>query len=172
MKAGILYLMGRYNDSIVTGRLALGLSPGHTGALDWIYRSGMAAGRVEEALAARGALMASFYGMSPDWRDQQERGWNAAYQAGGTAGLVEHLLATTATGLARKGQCYDRASLRAWAGDAAGAIAELEQGIFDVRPYHTIYLGVDPIFASFRQDPKFRAVLARVGLDRIAEAGK
>ncbi len=79
---------------------------------------------------------------------------------------MAELLADATNSLARKGQCYDRASLRAWAGEGPGAIDELGN-VFEVHPYHSIYLGVDPIFASIRNDPKFRAIMHRIGLDKI-----
>src|SRR5258706_1498705 len=52
MRAGILYFMGRYEEAISAARLALGLRSGFTSANDWIYRPGLAAGRIEEALHA------------------------------------------------------------------------------------------------------------------------
>ena len=166
MRAGILYFMGRYDESITAGRLALGLRSEYTGAYDWIYRSAMASGRIDEAMATRAALMASFNGMSFDARQESERRWNTAYQRGGMQSLVPELLKDSSGSLARLQQVYDRASLRMWVGDPQGALDELEH-VFEFRPFHCVYLGVDPVFATIRGDPRFRRIRAKIGLDQI-----
>jgi DNA-binding winged helix-turn-helix (wHTH) protein len=171
MRAGILYFMRRYDESIVAARLALGLRAGYTGATDWIYRSGMACGLIEEALAARAALIASFSGLSFDGRQDLERRWNEAYRSGGLKNLVGELLKDSSVGLAHTQQVYDRATLRMWAGDSQGALDELEH-VFEFHPFHCIYLGVDPAFAPVRDDPRFRRILTRIGIDQILIAQK
>jgi len=45
----------------------------------------------------------------------------------------------------------------------------LEQ-VFEDRPFHCIYLGVDPIFASIREDERFRSIVGRIGLNKILVA--
>ena len=166
MRAGILYFMRRYEESMRAAQLALGLHAGYTSANDWIYRSGIAAGRIEEALEAKASLTAAFTGMSVDLREQREQRWNEAYRSGGIEPLVREFLDETSQGLALVENRYDRAALRMRIGDTQGALDELEQ-VFEWRPFHCIYMGVDPAFEGIRDEPRFRKVLARIGLDRI-----
>jgi len=166
MRAGILYFMGRYEEAMSAARFALGLRSGFTSANDWIYRAGFAAGRIEEALEAKASLTASFTGMSVDARQDYEHRLNQAYSSGGVKRLVETLLAGTSERLALKENRYDRASLRMRAGDAQGALDELEH-VFEWRPFHCIYMAVDPVFEPIRNEPRFRNVLARIGLDHV-----
>lgn len=166
MRAGILYFTGRYDESIRAARLSLGLRPGYTAACDWIYRAGLARGRVEEALEAKAFLTASFTGNSVDARQAYEHRLNEAYRAGGMERVVQALLAETSEGLALVENRYDRAALRMRIGDREGALGELEN-VFEWRPFHCIYTGVDPVFAAIRKDPRFHNVLARIGLDKV-----
>ena len=166
MRAGILYLMTRYEESIRDARLVLGINARYTSAYDWIYRAGMASGRAEEAMEAKASLTANFTGLSVDSRDDYEHRLNEAYRAGGIQRLVNILLAGTSTGLALVENRYDRAVLRMKIGDHDGALDELEQ-VFEFRPFHCIYMGVDPAFAPIRNDPRFRKVLGRIGLDKV-----
>jgi len=80
--------------------------------------------------------------------------------------LVPELLKDSSGSLARLQQVYDRASLRMWVGDPQGALDELEH-VFEFRPFHCVYLGVDPVFATIRGDPRFRRIRAKIGLDQI-----
>ena len=166
MRAGILYLAGRYEQAVIAARESLGLDPQHISAHDWIYRSCTRLNRVEEALAARAALNANFIGLSADARFEMEKYWGDAYRRGGLAKLVETLLAGSDSTPARDHQRYERATWRMWLDDKTGALDELEH-VFDFRPFDAIYLGVDPMFASLHTDRRFRDLISRMGLDAI-----
>ena len=62
----------------------------------------------------------------------------------------------------------DVASIRAWAhaerGDTDRAFALLEQAVA-ARDGQVMFLGVQPAWDGLRDDPRFSAVLQRVGLD-------
>ena len=163
MRAGILYLSGRYDEAISNARQALGLQPDYSSAWDWIYRSCIQLNRVEEAIAARAAVNASYVGLSADSRFELERRWNAVYKQRGLHGLVETLLTETAAKPAIDQHRYERATWRMWIGDQEGALSELEN-VFDFRPFHCTYLAVDPTFQPLRSAPRFREVLSRMGI--------
>jgi DNA-binding winged helix-turn-helix (wHTH) protein/Tfp pilus assembly protein PilF len=166
MRAGILYLSGQYEQAIHAAREALGLKPDQTAAYDWIYRSYLRLGRVEEALAARAALNAVFLGLSPESRFEMESRWVRAYHEGGMRKLVEVLLAGNSSKPALDHQRYERGTWKMWIGDRPGALDELEH-VFDFRPFDAIYVGVDPMFAPLHGEPRFRELLSRMGLDTV-----
>jgi len=168
MRAGILYLSGQYEQAIASSREALGLKPDHSSAYDWIYRSCLRLQRVEEALAAKAALNATFLGLSPDSRFEMEGRWTSAYHHGGAQKLVEALLAQNSAKPALDHQRYERATWKMWIGDRSGAMDELEQ-VFDFRPFNAIYVGVDPMFAPLHGERRFRELLARMSLDAVID---
>jgi tetratricopeptide (TPR) repeat protein len=166
MRAGILYLSGRYDDAISAGHEALGLKPNYSSAYEWIYRSHLQLQHVGEAMAARAAMNAAFVGLTPDSRFEAERAWMDSYRQGGQRQLVETLLAGSAAKPALDQQRYERATWKMWIGDRQGALDELEH-VFDFRPFNTIYLAVDPMFTPLRGEDRFRRLLSRIGLDGL-----
>jgi DNA-binding winged helix-turn-helix (wHTH) protein/tetratricopeptide (TPR) repeat protein len=166
MRAGILYLSGRFEEAISTARQALGLQPDSNSAWDWIYRSFIQLNRVEEAIAARAAVNAHYVGLSADSQIELERRWTAAYKQGGLHGLVETLLSETAAKPSIDHQRYERATWRMWIGDREGALSELER-VFDFHPFQCTYLAVDPSFKPLRSEPRFRELLSRIGISTV-----
>jgi DNA-binding winged helix-turn-helix (wHTH) protein/tetratricopeptide (TPR) repeat protein len=166
MRAGILYLSGRYEDAIAAAQQSLGLEPGYSSAYDWIYRSSIRLNRVEEALAARAAAGAAFVGLSADSRYDNEAHWLSAYHVDGIGGLVDAMLSETSTKPALDQMRYDRVMWKMWIGDKEGAMDELEH-LFDFRPFHSIYAAVDPVFAPLRGEKRFRQILFRIGIDAV-----
>jgi DNA-binding winged helix-turn-helix (wHTH) protein/tetratricopeptide (TPR) repeat protein len=166
MRAGILYLAGRYQESIAAAQQSLGLQPGYSSAYDWIYRSCIRLGRVEEALAAKAAMNAAFVGFSPDTRFDEERRLSRIYRSAGVPGLVNTFLSETSAKPALDQSRYERASWKMWIGDPAGAMDELEH-VFDYRPFHIVYLAVDPVFAPLHREKRFQDLLSRVGIDTV-----
>jgi tetratricopeptide (TPR) repeat protein len=171
MRAGILYLSGRYEDAIAAAQQSLGLQPGYSSAYDWIYRSDIRLNRVEETLASRAKLEAAFMGYSPDTRFEIERRWLDAYQVNGIHGLVKTFLSETSAGPALDQRRYDRATWKMWIGDKEGALDELEH-LFDFRPFHSVYIAVDPTFATLHGEKRFREVVSRIGIDIVPHTAK
>ena len=163
MRAGILYLSGRYREAIAAARETLGLKPNDSSSYYWIYRSDIQLHRVEEALAARAAMNAVFLGLTPDSRFEMEGKWTTLYLQSGLPKLVEYLLAQSASKPGLDQQRYERATWRMWVGDRQGALEELEH-VFDFHPFNSIYVGVDPSFASLHGEGRFRELLSRMGL--------
>ena len=166
MRAGILYLSGRFEEAISTARQALGLQPDSSAAWDWIYRSCIQLNRVQEAIAARAAVNANYVGLSADSRFEWERRWTAVYEQRGLHGLVETFLTETSAKPTIDQHRYERAMWRMWIGDREGALSELES-VFDFHPFHCIYLAVDPSFKPLRAEPRFREVLSRIGISTV-----
>jgi DNA-binding winged helix-turn-helix (wHTH) protein/Tfp pilus assembly protein PilF len=169
MRAGILYLSGRYEESIAAAQQSLGLQPGYSSAYDWIYRSYIRLNRVEEALASMAKMEASFMGYSPDTRVDIERRWAREYQVNGIHGLVKMFLNEASARPALDHRRYDRAAWKMWIGDKEGAMDELEH-LFDFRPFHGIYIAVDPTFAALHGEDRFRRVVSRIGIDTVLKS--
>jgi hypothetical protein len=53
----------------------------------------------------------------------------------------------------------------AFLGDEANTVQYLERSA-DRREYQAMYMGVEPVFAFLRNDPRFRALKKRMGLNR------
>lgn len=168
MRAGILYLLGRYDEAIAAGHETLGLQPNYSSAYEWIYRSQLRLQHVGEAIAARAAMNAAFSQLTPDTRFEQERRRMEAYRAGGLPSLVRMLLAENDAKPALDHLRYERATWKMWIGDHQGAMDELEH-VFDFHPFNTIYMRVDPMFAPLRGEKRFQALLSRIGLDSLPE---
>jgi tetratricopeptide (TPR) repeat protein len=166
MRAGILYLLGRYEEAISTARQALGLQPDSSSAWDWIYRSCIQLNRAEEAIAARAAVTVYYVGLSADSQLELERRWTAVYKQRGSRGLVETFLMETSAKPTIDQHRYERATWRMWIGDREGALSELEN-VFDFRPFQCTYLAVDPIFKPLRTEPRFRELLSRIGISAL-----
>ena len=58
---------------------------------------------------------------------------------------------------------YYVAAIHAELGDADRAFRSLQQG-YDERPAYSVYLKVEPMCDGLRDDPRFGALLKRVGL--------
>ena len=166
MRAGILYFLEQYPEAIVAAKDALSVQPDYSGAWDWIYRSYMAMERVEEALSAHASRDRAYSGESLEWEWNQSRRLIESYHNEGLTGAVHSLLARTASKPALDIKRYERAVWRMWIGDQSGALDELEH-LPDFRPFHSIYLAVDPVFKPLHSEPRFQNVLARIGLDWI-----
>jgi DNA-binding winged helix-turn-helix (wHTH) protein/tetratricopeptide (TPR) repeat protein len=166
MRAGILYLSGRYTEAINDAHEALSLQPAYASAFEWIYRSSLRLDRVDEAIAAKAAVNSAYLGLTSDSRFQMEGRWAGVYRQNGPRSLVEALLGETSAKPALDHQRYDRATWRIWNGDQQGALDELEH-VFDFRPFNSIYLAVDPMFAPIRKEQRFRNLLSRIGLTAI-----
>ena len=58
---------------------------------------------------------------------------------------------------------YNRAIWSMWIGEREQALEELEAAVA-TKPYHLIYVAVDPVFAPLRGEARFQEVVRRVGL--------
>ena len=63
------------------------------------------------------------------------------------------------------GYWYPRAWIQVGLGDKATALDCLEKG-FAEHDSWVVYLKVDPILAPLRDEPRYRALLKKMGLDR------
>jgi hypothetical protein len=64
---------------------------------------------------------------------------------------------------ARTRQPYQIARRHARLGETAQALAALERAC-EERAYIVVFLATDPVFAPLRQDPRFQALVRRIGL--------
>jgi tetratricopeptide (TPR) repeat protein len=161
-RGGLLYFAGRYGEAVAECRRALALSPGSPSPHNWMFRIFLLQGRYEEAIASTVAADTHFAGMSADSEARYSGEAFAAYHAGGVPALAGHFL-NPLSGPQAPIRRYDRAVWRIISGDRDGAIEELRQG-FEVRPYHMMFLKVDPIFRPLANDPRFVQLIRAAGL--------
>ncbi|MDX1748123.1 MAG: tetratricopeptide repeat protein, partial [Halobacteriales archaeon] len=159
--ARFLIYMGRYEEAIEQCRKTTELDPTYYYAFVRLGTALMGLGRHEEALEA--------------FRNDATRtggvGSVRAYEVLALAALDRQVEAEAAVQQLTDGEPdqYVRAEFLAAAfaalGDLDGAFDELERAYAD-RSAGLIYLHVDPIYEPLREDPRFDALVERIGLKR------
>ena len=153
IRASILYVARRYPEAIAAADRALALNDKDSAAWQWRSRALFQLGRGEDAIRALAQVT---------FRDHAAALERAVVEGGAERGLRE-LLAVTGDWQARFAQSWRRAPWRALLGDTDGALEELERA-YQRRNYNLIYLPVDPVYDGIRSQPRFQAILQRMGL--------
>jgi DNA-binding winged helix-turn-helix (wHTH) protein len=122
---------------------------------EWRSRALLKLGRGEEAIQALGQVAFAPHATTLE----------RAVQQGGAAAGVRALLEVTGNWDARVEDSWRRAPWRAWLGDTDGALEELETA-YRMRNYNLIYIAVDPMYDNIRSEPRFRRIVADMGLTR------
>lgn len=165
MRAGMLYWLERYEEAIREARMALGLNARSVAAWVWIRSSAWQLGWEKNfvlALAHERGVAVGYEGAKmQDFALEQEQRFNRI----GIKGQMQWLLAETNDPMARERHAIERALWWLKLGEKEKALDELEL-VDRYRPFRSIYLKVDPAFRSLRGEPRFRAVLRTVGLER------
>ncbi len=152
IRAGILYSMRRYPESIAAADEALSISRDNKSAWDWRSKALFQLGRNEEAMRALAA------GPFLSHAEQLQ----AAYRRGGTSEGLRQLLQLT-EGWSGREHCLRRARWKMLLGDDEGALDELEIA-YQTRNIMLMWLGVDPAHDRLREHPRFRKILADMGV--------
>ena len=163
MRAGIFYLSGNYDEAILEARRALAYQPGYSSAWVWLYRSYGMKKQFEDSLAALSSQRRFFTGMALEKEYEQIQRWHGIYRKSGIQEFVRIQLEEESSQPIKRMMRYEHATWRMWAEDRSGALDELEE-IFAVRPYDSMYVAVDPVFAPLRAEPRFVKLLAKMGL--------
>ncbi|MDX2031511.1 MAG: protein kinase [Blastocatellia bacterium] len=157
--AQLLYFARRYDEAIVQSQYVIDLSSNSGPAFSWMIRAYEMKGDEQAAFAAY-LKRAQVTGVGAEEIGEMK----AAYAAGGLKGYWRRLLARQLEReKSRYVAQYAIAQLHAQLGDREQAFARLERAADD----HNIYvtsLNIEPLWDGYRTDPRFVALVRRVGL--------
>ena len=165
MKAGCLYFNRDYAAAIATSDRALAVN--HPGGWTWRSRALFLTGRHEQAVRSLAFDLGAYTSRSPQWISDRADQFEAGYRAAGLKKVLGGLLEQTSSPAITYLHSDNRASWFLLLGKPQSAVDELEKALTIKPPRLTlIYLGVDPLLDPLRSDPRFRALLKRMGLSR------
>ena len=144
--------VGRDSEALAQFHKALAINPEHPLALEYAMRHAWSLGDVEQFFTLRERFEAIPPGVSPSTEELRR-----AYAAGGRKEVLRALL--TAAG----SRPVDRARWAGDLGDLNAAFAELTRAA-DVRDIRLPYVAVWPDYAPVWSDPRFAALMARIGV--------
>jgi serine/threonine-protein kinase len=155
----VLYCARRYDESIEQSRRVVELNPNSGSAYVWMMRAYVNKGDEQGALAAY-LKQAEVSGAEPD----EIAGMKAAIAAGGLKGYwrmqLDRLLEREKSGYVLQS---DVAMLYARLGEREQALARLQKSVGD-REFFAVALNVEPLWDDYRADPRFVALVRRIGL--------
>jgi adenylate cyclase len=159
-----LVVARRYDEAIAEARKALALEPGNPTALGALMMALHATNRHDEMIAAAKETYAGWY---PDVGEALERGYAGRDYAAAWRRAAEFEAAKHSDD---PGAAYDVAQCVLYAGDTARALDWLEKA-YEMRDPNMPYLGVLPIYDPLRSDPRFQALLRKMGLPTTQQPG-
>jgi DNA-binding winged helix-turn-helix (wHTH) protein/TolB-like protein/tetratricopeptide (TPR) repeat protein len=154
-----LYSARRYDEAIEECRKAIELHPDFGVAHWYLGRAYLQKGRFPEALDALGKAV-TLSGGSPLMKGTLGVGYAMAGDRAAAEASFRELEALRSGSYA---SALDLAGLQARLGDADRAFHWLDQAAAE-RSFHLIYLNVWPELDPLRPDPRFRALVQRLGL--------
>lgn len=163
MRGVTYYFEGKRREAMQALHAAEGLDPMGANPSYWQYHCLWGEGRSLEAATRWLRHFALFSGISADMETEQRAELQTVFSQRGQQGLIEKWLRDTEPAKPRVLLCYERAVWMAWKGDREAALAELEYAE-KARPFNLIYAAVEPAFLSLRTEPRFRALVSRLGL--------
>ncbi len=157
--AQVLFFARRYDEAIEQSRRAVDLNPNSGPIYNWMIRAYEMKGDEQGAFAAY-LKQAEADGAGPD----EIASMKAAFAAGGLKGHWRRALDRL---LKREKSRYvlqiNVAALYALLGEKEQALARLQRAVED-RNLYVVALKVEPRWDSYRADPRFVALVQRVGL--------
>ena len=155
----LFYLARRYEEADEQLQRTLELEPGFVVAHQWLGRVYEQSERHEEAIAEHSTALAAL-GEDPESMASLAH----AYALAGHTDEARALLAQLDTLSERRYvSTYWRALVHTGFGEADQALGWLEQAL-EERGDWMIFLGVEPMFDPLRGDPRFQALVSRLGL--------
>jgi DNA-binding winged helix-turn-helix (wHTH) protein/TolB-like protein/Tfp pilus assembly protein PilF len=156
-----LYFAGRYDEAVEECRRTVELHPDFGVAHWYLGRAYLQKGRFPDALAElRKAVALS--GGSPLMKGTLGVGHALAGDRAAAEGALVELEALRAGSYA---SALDLAAIHAALGDRERAFQRLDEAAAE-RAFHLIYIEVWPELAPLRTDPRFAALVGRLGLER------
>ncbi|HEX4945038.1 MAG TPA: hypothetical protein VFZ34_00050, partial [Blastocatellia bacterium] len=157
--AQVFFFARRYDEAIEQSRRVIDLTPDNGNAYNWLIKALEMKGDDQSAFAAR-LKQAEANEASPD----EITGMKAAFASGGLKGYRRWELDRR---LAREKSEYVGhlviAMLYAEVGDKEQALARLQRAV-ENRNLYVVALTVEPLWDSYRSDPRFVALVRRIGL--------
>lgn len=157
--AHVYFLTRRYDEAIEKAQRAIELNPDSGDVYDWIIRAYEMKGDEQQAFAAR-LKQVEVIRAGPD----EIAGMKAAFAAGGLKGYwrreLDRRLEREKSGYILQGGV---AMLYARLGEREQALARLQRAVED-RNLHAVALNTEPLWDSYRTDPRFVALVRRVRL--------
>jgi serine/threonine-protein kinase len=154
----IAYYAGRFEDSVVNAKRMIENDPNFAIAHRILGRALLQLGQYDEGIAElQKAMELSAFSimLAAEMAHGHARAGNRA--------AALHILADLRRKAAeRYVSAYDLAGIHMGLEDRASTLDALEHACAE-RSSHMIFLGVDPVFHGLRNEPRFQAVLARVG---------
>jgi eukaryotic-like serine/threonine-protein kinase len=148
----------RYDGAVAEAREALAMKPDHPVALSALFIAQVMKGMSQEALSTMKEYLKKIY--VPDADVLMDEG----FSAGGFEGAMRRVAGPLGE-LANEGKALptDVAWLWLCAGDEGRALDWLEKA-YELRDPNMPYIGVNPIYDPVRSDPRFQALLRKMGL--------
>ncbi|MEP7362381.1 MAG: winged helix-turn-helix domain-containing protein [Acidobacteriota bacterium] len=161
--ASVRYLQGRYREAIHEAARAEALDKLHSTASYWTYRSHLQMGDDANAILAHSKELGTYLdGGAPRIQELSER-FIALLKKSGKRAVAQAWIDEVGDGVPRDVHRYNRAIWFMWMGEQDSALNELEAAVRS-RPYHLIYVAVDPAFAPLRANARFQQVVHGLGL--------
>lgn len=161
--AAVRFMQARYQDAIREGEKAASLDIHHPSAFLWPYHSFFQLGDARNGLLYRAKLLAAHHVDADRATVEYSGKFHSLLERSNPQTLLNSWITEVSSGRPLEVQRYNRALWFMWSGNPDAALAELEAGLKS-RPYQMIYTAVDPTFAPLRTNPRFRAVVAGLGL--------
>jgi tetratricopeptide (TPR) repeat protein len=156
-----LQLAGRYDEAVAELQKTIKMEPGYAEAhfaLAMTYASVNALSKAEDEVLTAVQLS----GGRPIIRTFEGIIYGKQGKIGKTKQVLEALRAGSPGGVVPP---YYRAGIEYALGNHELAISFLEKAVEEHDPF-VVYLGTDPIFSDLVQNPRYRALLRKVGLER------
>jgi len=154
IRAATLYFQRRYAEAIAETDRALALDDEDRGAWEWRSKAMFQLGQRGDAV--RALAQGLFAGDSAELD-------RAVTEHGGDGGL-QKLLERTGIWPRPVEQSWRRGPWRLLLNQRDEALGELERAL-EYRNLNLLYIAVDPVFDPLRENPRFRRIVAAVGLD-------
>jgi eukaryotic-like serine/threonine-protein kinase len=158
---GYMLLMARrYDEALAQLRKARELEPAFFGSLEYLALLYEQTSQYEAALNAQQQFLSTFAN-----DPAMAQSLRAAYESGGVMGYWRKRLEIMQTqAQSRYVYAHRFAELYARLGEREQALHWLEKA-YDERSARIIWIGINPIFDALRDEPRFTALLQRMGLD-------
>lgn len=164
---GQLHYFGReYEEAKEYCRQALELYPEFSFAHQHLFYAYLKTGEhdkaIEEIITAE-RLNGSYANQSAELKHQSETSFNKlreSFREGGINGFIENRLAYATQDVNRY---YNNAMLHAYIGENESALSNLERAC-QGRAFMAAFVKADPVFDSLRGEPRYQAILKKMGL--------